>query len=89
MILKIARHYVLHNQKLELFIIFLPLKQDVDDLKENLIQHLTKPVLWSKTMNYIQSFDGIVAGCGPGKVLTGLAKSNGVKYLYLIIRKLF
>ena len=56
--------------------------QDIDDLKENLIQHLTKPVLWSKTMNYIQSFDGIVIECGPGKVLTGLAKSNGVKNIY-------
>lgn len=56
--------------------------QDIDDLKENLIQHLTKPVLWSKTMNYIQSFDGIVVECGPGKVLTGLAKSNGVKNIY-------
>ena len=56
--------------------------QDIDDLKENLIQHLTKPVLWSKTMNYIQSFDGIVVECGPGKVLTGLARSNGVKNIY-------
>ena len=56
--------------------------QDLDDLKENLIQHLTKPVLWSKTMNYIKSFDGIVVECGPGKVLTGLAKSNGVKNIY-------
>ena len=56
--------------------------QDIDDLKENLIQHLTKPVLWSKTMNYIKSFDGIVVECGPGKVLTGLAKSNGVKNIY-------
>ena len=56
--------------------------KNINDLKENLIQHLTKPVLWSKTMNYIQSFDGIVIECGPGKVLTGLAKSNGIKNIY-------
>ena len=56
--------------------------QDIDDLKENLIQHLTKPVLWSKTMKYIQSFDRLVDECGPAKFLTGLAKANGVKNIY-------
>ena len=55
---------------------------NIDELKENLILHLTKPVLWSKTMNYINSFDGIVIECGPGKVLTGLAKSNGIKNIF-------
>ena len=29
-------------------------------------------------MKYIKTFDGIVIECGPGKVLSGLAKTNGL-----------
>jgi hypothetical protein len=29
-------------------------------------------------MNHIKKYDGIVIECGPGKVLSGLAKTNGI-----------
>jgi len=29
-------------------------------------------------MEYIKTFDGVVIECGPGKVLSGLAKTNGL-----------
>ena len=29
-------------------------------------------------MEHIKSFDGVVIECGPGKVLSGLAKTNGL-----------
>ena len=29
-------------------------------------------------MEYIKTFDGVVIECGPGKVLSGLAKKNGL-----------
>ena len=29
-------------------------------------------------MNHIKNYDGIVIECGPGKVLSGLAKTNGI-----------
>ena len=56
--------------------------KNISDIKRNLVSHLISPVLWSQSMNYINSFDGIVIECGPGKVLTGLAKSNGIKNIY-------
>ncbi|GIS04951.1 MAG: hypothetical protein CM15mP108_0550 [Gammaproteobacteria bacterium] len=33
-------------------------------------------------MNYINSLNGIIIECGPGKVLSGLAKSNGIKNIF-------
>ena len=56
--------------------------ENISDLKKNLVLHLINPVLWSQSMNYINSLNGIVIECGPGKVLTGLAKSNGIKNIY-------
>ena len=29
-------------------------------------------------MNYIKKFNGIIIECGPGKVLSGLAKGNNI-----------
>jgi malonyl CoA-acyl carrier protein transacylase len=35
-------------------------------------------VKWFDTMDEIKKNDSIVIECGPGKVLQGLAKSNGI-----------
>ena len=56
--------------------------KNISNLRQNLVSHLIYPVLWSQSMNYINSLNGIVIECGPGKVLTGLAKSNGIKNIY-------
>ena len=47
-------------------------------IQNKLIEQLTKPVQWVETMNHIKNHDGIVIKCGPGKVLSGLAKTNGI-----------
>ena len=56
--------------------------ENISDLKKNLVLHLINPVLWSQSMNYINSLNGIIIECGPGKVLSGLAKSNGIKNIF-------
>jgi hypothetical protein len=33
-------------------------------------------------MQYIKKFNGIVIECGPSKVLSGLAKANGVSNVF-------
>ncbi|MDA7828507.1 ACP S-malonyltransferase [Gammaproteobacteria bacterium] len=48
-------------------------------IKDNLIKQLTKPVQWVETMKQIASNNGILIECGPGKVLSGLAKQNGIE----------
>ena len=48
------------------------------EIKSKLKNQLFKPVQWVDTMNHIKNYDGIVIECGPGKVLTGLAKTNGL-----------
>tara|TARA_B100000579_G_C22764796_1_gene820820 strand:+ start:368 stop:1291 length:924 start_codon:yes stop_codon:yes gene_type:complete len=59
------------------------ISKNIDELKSNLINQLTQPVQWIKTMNYIKKFNGIIIECGPGKVLSGLAKANNItKYIY-------
>ena len=40
------------------------------------------PVQWINTMKQIKKYDGIVIECGPNKVLSGLAKANGIKNVY-------
>ena len=55
---------------------------NISNLRQNLVSHLINPVLWSQSMNHINSLNGIVIECGPGKVLTGLAKSNGIKNIF-------
>ena len=48
------------------------------NLVDKLTNQLTYPVKWIDTMNLIKEFNGIVIECGPGKVLSGLAKANGL-----------
>ena len=54
------------------------IEEDVANIPKKLIEQLTLPVQWTKTMEHIKSFDGVVIECGPGKVLSGLAKTNGL-----------
>ena len=49
-----------------------------DDIAQKLTYQLIKPVQWLKTMEKINMLDGIVVECGPGRVLSGLAKTNGL-----------
>ncbi|MDC1443212.1 ACP S-malonyltransferase [Gammaproteobacteria bacterium] len=51
---------------------------DDDDIAQKLTDQLIKPVQWLKTMEKINMLDGIVVECGPGRVLSGLAKTNGL-----------
>ncbi len=46
-------------------------------IKQNLVNQLKSPVQWIDTMNQINQHQGIIIECGPGKVLSGLAKANG------------
>jgi len=50
----------------------------IEELKSYLINQLTHPVKWVDTMNYIKQFNGVIIECGPGKVLSGLAKGNNI-----------
>ena len=54
------------------------IEKDTTNIPKKLTEQLTLPVQWTKTMEYIKTFDGIVIECGPGKVLSGLAKTNGL-----------
>ena len=49
-----------------------------DDIAQKLTDQLIKPVQWLKTMEKINMLDGIVVECGPGRALSGLAKTNGL-----------
>ena len=40
-------------------------------------------------MKFIKTFDGIVIECGPGKVLSGLAKTNGLDNILSMSSKTF
>ena len=50
---------------------------DIIQIKQNLVNQLTNPVQWIDTMKQINQHQGIIIECGPGKVLSGLAKANG------------
>ena len=54
------------------------IEEDVVNIPKKLLKQLILPVQWTKTMEYIKTFDGVVIECGPGKVLSGLAKTNGL-----------
>ena len=56
--------------------------KNIDNLKENLLSQLVMPVQWINTMKHIKKYDGIVIECGPNKVLSGLAKANGIENVY-------
>ena len=62
---------------------------DSDDIKLKLKKQLYKPVQWVDTMNHIKNYDGIVIECGPGKVLTGLAKTNGLNNILSMVSATF
>ena len=62
---------------------------DSDNIKLKLKKQLYKPVQWVDTMNHIKNYDGIVIECGPGKVLTGLAKTNGLNNILSMVSPTF
>ncbi len=48
---------------------------DADQIKSNLIEQLSAPVMWTATMNKLVELGvGTIVECGPGAVLRGLAK---------------
>ncbi len=53
------------------------MSDNVDQIYENLIQQIYKPVQWTNTMKYLEgiSIDKFVE-CGPSKVLSGLIKRS-------------
>ena len=57
---------------------------DTIHIKQNLVNQLTNPVQWIDTMNQINQHQGIIIECGPGKVLSGLAKANGCENILTI-----
>ena len=54
------------------------LESSDNNIAQKLTDQLIKPVQWLKTMEKINMLDGIVVECGPGRVLSGLAKTNGL-----------
>jgi len=62
---------VIHNYSAET-------SRNESEIKKNLVNQLTSSVKWFETMDEIKKNDSIVIECGPGKVLQGLAKSNGI-----------
>ena len=69
--LKMPQYEVLHNVNAKV-------SDDIETLKYNLTQQLVEPVKWNEIMKKISSYSGIVIECGPGKILTTIAKSNGI-----------
>ena len=61
-----------------IFCVFFITSSDIDNMRTNLVEQLTNPVQWIKTMNNLKSFEGIIIECGPGKILKGLGKSNDI-----------
>ena len=59
------------------------------DIINLLTNQLTHPVQWLKTMEKVKLHNGIVIECGPGKVLTGLAKTNGIDNILTMSSKTF
>ena len=47
-------------------------------IKENLINQLTGSVKWMDVMKKVKATNSIVIECGPGKVLQGIGRSNGL-----------
>ena len=65
------------------------IEQDIANIPKKLLNQLTLPVQWTKTMEHIKTFDGVVIECGPGKVLSGLAKTNGLDNILSMSSKTF
>lgn len=51
---------------------------NVELIKLNLINQLTGSVKWVNVMNKIKELNLVVIECGPGKVLQGIGRSNGL-----------
>ena len=47
-------------------------------IKSNLVNQLTGSVKWVEIMNKIKELNLIVIECGPGKILQGIGRSNGI-----------
>ena len=73
--LQLPKHKVIHNINSDT-------SSSIEELKLNLVNQLTEPVRWVDAMNYIKKFNGIIIECGPGKVLSGLAKGNNMNNVY-------
>ena len=69
--LELPKYKVIHNINSQT-------ASSIDELKLNLVNQLTHSVKWVDTMNYIKKFNGVIIECGPGKVLSGLAKGNNI-----------
>ena len=54
------------------------ISEDELTIKSNLIKQLTGSVKWSHTMSKLKESNSLVIECGPGKVLSGIAKSNEI-----------
>ena len=69
--LQLPKYKVIHNINSDK-------SESIEELKLNLVNQLTEPVKWVDAMNYIKKFNGIIIECGPGNVLSGLAKGNNI-----------
>ena len=69
--LQLPKYKVIHNINSDT-------SSSIEELKLNLVNQLIEPVRWVDAMNYIKKFNGIIIECGPGKVLSGLAKGNNI-----------
>jgi [acyl-carrier-protein] S-malonyltransferase len=65
------------------------ISSDIVKIKQNLVNQLTSPVQWIDTMKKINQHQGIIIECGPGKVLSGLAKANGCENILTMSSETF
>jgi [acyl-carrier-protein] S-malonyltransferase len=65
------------------------ISSDIVQIKQNLVNQLTSPVQWIDTMKKINQHQGIIIECGPGKVLSGLAKANGCENILTMSSETF
>tara|TARA_B100001250_G_C19808500_1_gene794594 strand:- start:2006 stop:2920 length:915 start_codon:yes stop_codon:yes gene_type:complete len=72
---KIPNYKILHNVDVNS-------SDDIHEIKNKLINQLTKPVQWVNTMEYIKNYDSVFIECGPKNVLCSLAKANTIDNIY-------
>jgi [acyl-carrier-protein] S-malonyltransferase len=65
------------------------ISSDIVQIKQNLVNQLTSPVQWIDTMKKINQHQGIIIECGPGQVLSGLAKANGCENILTMSSETF
>ena len=67
--MKLGKYKIIHNVNANTV-------SDIKEIKNNLIKQLYSSVKWTQSINYMQENSvNLLLECGPGKVLTGLAKS--------------